>query len=269
VSLDPPPAAAGGDPASPGEPSTTLRRKWLVREYAEAALLAIVVALAARAIAVETFHIPTASMAPTLLAGDHVLVSKIAYGVRVPFAGRVARWRDVRRGDVVVFDHPTRPDEVHVKRVIGVPGDVVEVRGQVLHVNGVPQPREREGTLEFEEQSTATGAWWTETCALWRERLARDPSAREDAVVHGVLQCRDLIGREREGPFEVVKPGHVFVVGDNRDRSEDGRAGSGWQLPMDLVVGKAVRVLWSWGPDGARAGAGVSIRADRLFKPVG
>jgi signal peptidase I len=262
------------DPAATAEPSGTQpssrRRKRLVREYAEAALLALVIALAVRAMVAETFRIPTASMAPELLAGDHVLVSKLSYGARVPFSGKwLTRWREVRRGDVVVFDHPVRRGESHVKRVVGVPGDVVEIRAQVLHVNGVPQPRERVGTLEFEEQSNAPGVWWTETCTLWRERLARDPSAREDVTVHGVLQCRDVVAGEREGPFEVVKPGHLFVVGDNRDRSEDGRAGGGSQVPMSHVLGKAVRVLWSWGPDRASEVAGRSFRTDRLFKPVG
>jgi signal peptidase I len=270
-----PPSAEPRRPTPPPLPAPTPRlrrkaaRKRLVREYGEAVLLALVVALAARAVVAETFRIPTASMAPALLAGDHVLVSKLSYGVRLPFAGTwLTRWRDARRGEVVVFEHPQRAGELHVKRVVGVPGDVVELRGQVLHVNGVAQPRERVGAREFEEQSAATGAWWMETCTLWRERLARDPSAREDFKAHDVLQCRDAAPADREGPFEEVRPGHLFVVGDNRDRSDDGRAGGGWQVPADRVVGRAVRVLWSWGPDGARAGAALRFRADRLFKPV-
>ena len=263
----PPPAGAPARPAA--APSRRVRRKRLLREYAETVLFAILAALVARAFVVETFRIPTASMLPALQAGDHVLVSKLSYALRAPFSGRtLVRWAEPRRGDVVVFDHRARGGETWVKRVVGVPGDVVKLEAQVLYINGVAQPRERVGPVVVEEQSSATGTWWTESCFLWRERLARDGPATGDPVAHGVVQCREPAADQREGPFEVVKPGHVFVVGDSRDRSEDGRSGGGWQVPVDDVEGKAVRVLWSWGPDGARAGSRVRLRADRLFKPV-
>jgi signal peptidase I len=260
-----PPAAT--PPANPVPPPLEPRSKRLVREYGEAVVLALLVALAVRALAAETFSIPTASMAPTLLAGDQVLVSKVSYGLRLPFVRTwVARWGEPRRGDVLVFEHPERAGEVHVKRVLGIPGDVVELRGQVVHVNGEAQPRERMGAIAFEEKSGTTGAWWRETCTRWRERLARDPSATKNHREHDVLQCRDPAASAVEGPFQ-VEPGHFFVAGDNRDRSEDGRAG-GWRVPMSHVVGNAVRVLWSRGPPDGEAEGPDRFRPHRLFKPV-
>ncbi|HYG66571.1 MAG TPA: signal peptidase I, partial [Anaeromyxobacteraceae bacterium] len=148
------------------------RRGALVLGYVRTILFAVAIALVFRAFVVEAFRIPSASMVPTLVAGDHIFVSKLAYGIRIPFTTIQAIELDVpRRGDVIVFANPRAPGEDYVKRVVGVPGDVVELREQVLFVNGVPQPRTPGGELTYVERSG--DARWTDTCRVYREALAK------------------------------------------------------------------------------------------------
>jgi signal peptidase I len=262
-------------------------RKGLFREYAESVLVAVAVALLVRGFVVEAFQIPSGSMVPTLLVGDHILVSKLAYGVRLPFTRlHLVRFGLPRRGDVVVFENPREPSKDYVKRVVGVPGDVVEIREQVVYVNGVPQPRSPAGDFTYEERVEATGAWAADTCRRYRESLAAGPvaapatdapadveasweaAARGGIAAHEVLQCRRARLAAREGPFEVVRPGHVFVLGDNRDRSADSRGEGGWQVPVENVRGRATFVWWSWGRGGAWPAGGAGVRVERLFKPI-
>ncbi len=261
-------------------------RRSAVREYAEVVAMAIAATLFLRAFLAEPFRIPSSSMEPTLKAGDQILVNKLAYGPRVPFtARRIFSLDPPRRGDVVVFESPREPGLDFVKRVVGVPGDVVETRGGMLVVNGVPQPREPLGEYSYEERNESTGTWWSDRCLRLRERIARGPltrpegGARDDpqarwaaaaargAASHEVLACRRArVGQE--GPFEVVAPGHVFVMGDNRDRSADSRGEGGWQVPLGSIQGRAALVWWSWGRGGRFLFGGSGVRFERLFKRI-
>jgi signal peptidase I len=256
----------------------------LWREYARSTVVAVAIALLLRALVVEVFRIPSGSMVPTLLVGDRILVSKLAYAVRLPFTHlRLVRLGTPRRGDVIVFENPREPSTDYVKRVVGVPGDVVEIREQVLYINGVAQPRTRLDELTYEEVADPAHAS-PDWCRRYREALARGELARPlsaaaaDATwrrgaaggvaTYDVLQCRHARPAAREGPFEVVRPGHVFVLGDNRDRSDDSRGEGGWQVPVDNVKGRALLVFWSWGQGGAWPDGKSGARIDRLFKRI-
>ncbi len=262
------------------------RAKPLWREYGEAVLAAVLLALLLRAFVVESFRIPSGSMAPTLVSGDHVFVWKLAYGVRIPFTHVRALDAGVpRRGDVIVFESPREKGVDVVKRVVGVPGDVVELREQVLLVNGVPQPRVPLGEVAYEERGEG-GARVQDSCRRYRESLAKGELLRPEGELEGaaeaswqgaasagvasydVLQCRRARLASREGPYEIVRPGHVFVLGDNRDRSADSRGSGGWQVPLGNVKGRAALVFLSWGPGATWPRGGTGLRLERLFKQV-
>ncbi len=291
---------AGAPPAATGPsagPAPGPARRGLRRDLLRTAAAALLVAVLLRGSVVEPMAVGGAGMAPALLPGDVAVVSRLAYALRLPFT-RVALWEwpGPRRGDVVVVRDPRRPGQRLAGRVVGLPGDVVALREQRLLVNGVAQPRTELGELAYLEPGGAGGGDGPrrDTCRRWRETLALGavgpialPGGAEDAgagpdpaaaawaraaaggtMSHDLLQCRRVRAGRGEGPFGPVRPGHVFLLGDNRDRSDDGRADGGWEVPLADVEGRVALVGWAWGPDPATPAGRPGLRTDRLFKPV-
>jgi len=194
-------------------------KKSVAREYFESLVIAVVLALFIRTFVVQAFKIPTGSMEPNLLIGDHLLVNKLVVG---PYVRGIERallpMKEIGRRDVIVFKYPEDPERDFIKRVIGLPGEQVEVRNKRVYVNG---------------------------------RLFDEPYAHhmeEPPPVPKELEPGDRQGmsgdpRENYGPV-TVPPKHYFVMGDNRDNSQDSRY---WGfLPRDYVKGKALVIYWSY-----------------------
>jgi signal peptidase I len=184
-------------------------KKSAAREYLESIVVAVILALFIRTFAVQAFKIPTGSMEPNLLIGDHLLVNKLVYSPSLaPWEDALFGKKPIQRGHVVVFKYPEEPWRDFIKRVIGLPGETVEVRGQQVLVNGRPID---------------------DPYAHWTPRRTDDP---ESVSFH-----------DGWGP-QVVPPGHLLVLGDNRDNSRDSRF---WGfLPIDQVKGRALLVYWSY-----------------------
>lgn len=185
-------------------------------------VLAVVLVL--RSFLFEPFQIPSGSMLPTLNIGDFILVNKYHYGLRLPVAGtKVVEMNDPERGDVVVFKYPNDPSINYIKRVVGVPGDRIEYRDKVLYVNGQQQTQKLLAQLPPAEPRQL----------LIEENLS--------GVKHEIYQD---IARPTINGGIVVPEGQYFVMGDNRDNSNDSRA---WGfVPDELLVGKAVAVWVYW-----------------------
>jgi signal peptidase I len=183
-------------------------KKNVIREYAEAIIIAILIALFIRTFVVQAFKIPSGSMKPTLLVGDHLLVNKFVYGVKIPFLRKtLIPVNNPERGDIVVFIYPVDRSKDFIKRVVGVAGDTLAIKNKRIYINGSP----------------SNDGHGVHTDSL---------------IFPGSLQPRDNFG-----PV-TVPPGHIFVMGDNRDESYDSRF---WGF-VDLrdVLGKAFIIYWSW-----------------------
>lgn len=200
--------------ATPAEP--------LVVEYAKAFFPVILIVLLLRSFLVEPFRIPSGSMMPTLLDGDFILVNKFTYGIRLPVINKkIITLNTPQRGDVAVFRYPKNPSIDYIKRVVGLPGDIISYRNKTIYVNGTPMEQELLNSYLGEGTAMSmTGA------SLRLEHLGE---VDHQILVRGEQPARD-------GEYRVPQ-GHYFVMGDNRDNSNDSRY---WgTVPEENLVGKA------------------------------
>ncbi len=222
------------------EPPSLAQRFTGFLEFSRTILYAVLIAVVVRTFAFEPFNIPSGSMIPTLLVGDYVFVSKYAYGYSrfsLPFGlplipGRIL-FTPPKRGDVVVFKLPRDNKTDYIKRVIGLPGDRIQVRGGVVYINGEPVKRKR---IEDFVETDSYGN--TQRIAQYIETL---PNGRQ----YRVLDRGPNWPYDNTGVY-VVPPGHYFMMGDNRDNSADSRAANGvGYVPAVNLVGRAEVVFFS------------------------
>lgn len=184
----------------------------MVREYVEAIVIAVLLALFIRTFVIQAFKIPSGSMKSTLLIGDHILVNKFIYGIRLPFGNKeLLHISDPKRQDIVVFRYPVDPSKDFIKRVIGLPGDTVRIQDKKIYVN---------------------------------EEILEEPYAvhSDNRILPAGVSPRDNMS-----PIAVPE-GNLFVMGDNRDESYDSRF---WKfVDMSELKGKAFVIYWSWNREG-------------------
>jgi signal peptidase I len=200
----------------------------IVVEYARSFFPIILVVLLIRSFLFEPFRIPSDSMMPTLLDGDFIFVNKFTYGLRLPVVNKeVVAFGEPQRGDVVVFRLPSDPSTNYIKRLVGLPGDHIVVREKRVYVNGEEMQVRLDGMFE---------------------PFASTPLAQIAVETLGATDHRVLYIDERPSyDFDAVVPdGKLFFMGDNRDNSRDSRFPEVGFVPVDNVVGKAVRIWLNW-----------------------
>jgi signal peptidase I len=276
--------------------------KSTTRDYIESIGAAVLIALALRAFVIEAFKIPSSSMYPTLEIGDHIFVNKFIYGLRIPYTRtKFFELRGPERGEVIVFIYPCDPDRDYIKRVVALAGDTVEVRCNVVYVNGqaVPSALVEGPTCEYEDQEESTGHWYFKKCSRYRETVpggSYETFHNEDRPQHDALwkagtlktgdardfpmhgnpfppSCADarddsgagspramaqtqvkgtVVETKADGVATTCEPqvhyvvpeGHVFVMGDNRNNSNDSRV---WgAVPIENIKGKALFIWLSY-----------------------
>ena len=219
---------AGGGEADADMVEDALKEPTVV-EYAKSFFPVILAVLLLRSFLVEPFRIPSGSMMPTLLVGDFILVNKYTYGIRLPVLNKkVVELGSPQRGDVVVFRFPKDPSVDYIKRVVGVPGDHIVYRDKTLFINGEQIPQLPGGSY------IGTGSGLSMSGASLRQEIL-------GGVEHDIL----VVPRQRGVSSDVIVPeGHYFVMGDNRDNSNDSRY---WGfVPDQNLVGKAFMIWMNW-----------------------
>jgi signal peptidase I len=255
------------DSSTPDKPESAAPRQTLMAEFGETLrtlVFAIVFAVVFRSFAYEPFHIPSDSMKSNLLVGDYLFVSKFSYGYSrysFPFFG----WPTIhgrflekspKRGDIIVFRPPGKPSEDYIKRLIGMPGDRIQMKSGVLNINGQPLPKVYVDDWTDPEPDGKSGN--SRTYLRYRETMPNGKS-------YLILNARE--GGQVEDTKEFVVPeGHYFMMGDNRDDSRDSRYLQydddlvGY-VPAENLVGRADIIMFSWHDL-------FSFRTERFFKVI-
>jgi signal peptidase I len=223
-------------------------RKTILREYFESAVVTVIMALFGMTFIVQAVKVPTGSMQNTITIGDHLLVNKFVFapGPTLPFLPQ----REIRRGDIIVFKYPgnrydprrdERPDNKpivtnYVKRVIGLPGDRLRMEGRTVLINGKPLPEHQIEAVDNNDKAPLKIEKVTERRPGESYDVYYDPDRTDDEY--------PIFRLEGDGKEIVIPPGKYFVMGDNRNNSEDSRY---WGfVPRELVIGRAMFVYWSF-----------------------
>ncbi|MER3446870.1 MAG: signal peptidase I [Candidatus Dadabacteria bacterium] len=225
-----------------------------LRQNIESLIIAIALALFIRTFIVQPFKIPSGSMIPTLLIGDHLLVSKFIYGTKIPFTDkRILPLNNIKRGDIIVFTYPDYENDPskkgvdYIKRVIGIPGDSIDVRGRNLYINGQEIP------LKY------LGDFLDKRSGLEYDEYEENLFGRKHLVMY--LHGKESTEKGSYLPVARVPQGRVFVMGDNRDNSQDSRF---WgYVPVENIAGRAFIIHWSW--DWDSNGILDKVRWNRIF----
>ncbi len=228
-----------------------------LRQNIEALAFAIILALIIRTFVFQPFKIPSGSMIPTLLVGDHLLVNKFVYGTKIPFTDiEIFPIEKIKRGDVIVFTYPNNERDpsknglYYIKRVVGLPGDEIDLNGRNLIVNGEEVPIEYEGTYSDNRNSERF------------DEHREDLFCKEHTVIF--RNGKENTNRGSYIPVTKVPEGYVFVMGDNRDNSQDSRF---WGfVPIENIAGKAFIIHWSW--DFANPDVVNKVRWNRILSGI-
>lgn len=233
-----------------------------VRQNVEAIVIAVALALAIRAFVIQPFKIPSGSMLPTLLVGDHILINKFVYGTRIPFTDKIFfPFSEIDRGDIVVFklsgDNATdfpMPGKgaFYVKRTVGIAGDEIDISGRDVLINGRAVAQVYAGNYEYPDQKFFSVA----------DRYEQSLSGKNFNVIYKKGNSSTTSGKMS---FPLVVPkGRIFVMGDNRDNSYDSRF---WGfVPVENVYGKAFMIHWSWNL--SNPGLANKVRWHRIFSGI-
>jgi len=223
---------ANGHATDEARPVSRDMTKGIVRDYFETIVICVIFVVFARAFVFQQSKIPTGSMIPTLLVGDYIMVNKFIYAPTMSSIEKtLLPIRDVKRGDIIVFKYPEEPEKDYIKRVIGLPGEFIEIKDKTVYINGVPLKE------DYKVHETELNA---ESWARIKEGEA-PLSAAEPAPKR--WQSRRF-GNEFDFDRMLIPEGHYFCMGDNRDNSKDSRY---WgTVPRENIKGKAFIIWWSF-----------------------